>query len=134
MTRIQIQRCTKKCIFWDILCVLCVFVVNDSVVAGGRRVRLWDGEQITGQILDITKDTVRLRTAWAARLELPRAAVASVDPLPGWRTVAEENFRAGAKELAHTLAKPLARVASASTFRNREQWSCCFGKAIARGA
>ena len=62
-------------------------------VGGGRRVRLWDGEQITGQILDLNKETLRLRTAWAARLELPCAAVASIEPLPGWRTVLDENFR-----------------------------------------
>ncbi len=74
---------------------------------GGRRVHLRDGQIITGQILGLDKDTLTLRTAWAARIMLPRAAVASVDPLPGWRTVAEEDFRAGAKALTHTLAKPL---------------------------
>ncbi|HEY7315149.1 MAG TPA: hypothetical protein VH643_37730 [Gemmataceae bacterium] len=74
---------------------------------GGRRVRLRDGQIITGQIVGLDKDTLTLRTAWAARLELPRIAVASVDPLPGWRIVAEERFRDGAKELTHTLANPL---------------------------
>jgi hypothetical protein len=59
---------------------------------GGRRLRLRDGELITGQFLGLNKDTVSLRTAWAARVELPRSAVMSVDPLPGWRTVAEEDF------------------------------------------
>ena len=60
---------------------------------GGRRVRLWDGEQIAGQILDLNKETLRLRTAWAARLELTRAAVASIEPLPGWRPLLDEDFR-----------------------------------------
>jgi hypothetical protein len=60
---------------------------------GGRRVHLWDGERISGQILELNKDTVRLRTAWAARLELPRTAVSSIEPLPGWRTIFEEDFR-----------------------------------------
>jgi hypothetical protein len=60
---------------------------------GGRRVHLWDGERISGQILELNKDTLRLRTAWAARLELPRAAVASIEPLPGWRTIFDEDFR-----------------------------------------
>lgn len=60
---------------------------------GGRRVHLWNGEHITGQILDVDKDTVRLRTAWAARLELPRAAVSSIDSLPGWRTIFDTDFR-----------------------------------------
>jgi hypothetical protein len=74
---------------------------------GGRRVRLRDGQRITGQILGVDANKLTMRTAWAARVELPREAVASIDPLPGWRTVAEEDFRAGAKELTHTLTKPL---------------------------
>jgi hypothetical protein len=61
--------------------------------AGGvRRLRLHDGEHITGQFLGLNKDTVGLRTAWATRIELPRSAVVSIDPLPGWRTIAEEDF------------------------------------------
>jgi hypothetical protein len=60
---------------------------------GGRRVHLWDGERISGQILDLNKDILRLRTVWAAQLELPRAAVASIAPLPGWRPIVDEDFR-----------------------------------------
>jgi hypothetical protein len=67
---------------------------------GGRRVHLWNGERITGQILELNKDTLRLRTAWAARLELPRSAVASIEPLPGWRTLLDEDFRRGPGEAA----------------------------------
>jgi hypothetical protein len=66
---------------------------------GGRRVRLWDGERVSGQILDLNQDILRLRTVWAARLELPRAAVASIEPLPGWRTIIDEDFR-------HKLGEP----------------------------
>ena len=43
--------------------------------------RLWDGECITGQLLELNKDTLRMRTAWAARLEMPRAAVAAIEPV-----------------------------------------------------
>jgi hypothetical protein len=64
---------------------------------GGRRVTLWDGQRITGQFLSLNKEKLVLRTAWAARLEVPRAAVASLDSLPGWRTVADEDFRDGVK-------------------------------------
>jgi hypothetical protein len=60
---------------------------------GGRRVRLSDGEQISGQIVELNKDILRLRTAWATRLELPRSVVASIEPLPGWRTIVDEDFR-----------------------------------------
>jgi hypothetical protein len=69
---------------------------------GGRRVHLWDGEQISGQILDLNKDTLRLHTAWAGRLELPRAVVASVTPLPGWRTILDEDFRGDLKTFTTT--------------------------------
>lgn len=71
---------------------------------GGRRVHLRDGERISGQILDIDKDTVRLRTAWAARLELPRAAVTSIEPLPGWRAIVDEDFRRKSGEPAALAA------------------------------
>jgi hypothetical protein len=88
-------------------------------VGGGRRVRLRDGQIITGQLLGLDKDTLTLRTAWAARLALPRAAVASIDPLPGWRTMAEEDFREGAKGLTHTPAKPLHAGRLGVNFRER---------------
>jgi hypothetical protein len=86
---------------------------------GGRRVRLRDGQIITGQFLGLDKDALTLRTAWAARLALPRAAAASIDPLPGWRTVAEENFAEGEKGLTHTLAKPLQAGRFGVNFRER---------------
>jgi hypothetical protein len=63
----------------------------------GRRVILRDGQRITGQIIALSKETLSLRTGWAARLELPRAAVAAIDSLPGWRTVVDEDFHAGLK-------------------------------------
>ncbi len=69
---------------------------------GGRRVLLRDGERITGQILGLDDNTVTMRTAWAARIELPRAAVASIDPLPGWRIVADEEFHDGLKAFTTT--------------------------------
>ena len=62
---------------------------------GGRRVLLHDGQQITGRLLHLDKDTLSLQTAWAPRLDLPRGAIAAVTSLPGWRTLVEEDFRAG---------------------------------------
>lgn len=99
----------------SVLCLICLShplpALRDGEKApllfrggGGRRVVLWDGERISGQILELNKDTVRLRTAWAARLELPRAAVASIEPLPGWRTIFEEDFRRQAGEPAANAA------------------------------
>src|SRR5579875_1312619 len=117
---------------------------------GGRRVYLWDNQQITGQILDLNKDTLQLRTAWATRLELPRAAVASIGPLLGWRVVLDEDFRREQKgftttgspaimdaedgssaralwlrspgqSLTYTLTKPLAAGRVGINFQEREQ-------------
>lgn len=83
-------------------------------VGGGRRVQLRDGQQITGQLLGLDGEKLTLRTAWAERLELPRAAVASLDSLPGWRTVIDDDFRKGVHTFTtigqvrtHTLDKPL---------------------------
>jgi hypothetical protein len=87
---------------------------------GGRRVRLRDGERITGQLLELDENTVTLRTAWAARIELPRAAVASIEPLPGWRIVADDEFHDGLKaftttgEPALTEAQPRALLLRAA--------------------
>ncbi len=67
-------------------------------IGAGRRILLWDGEQITGQILDLDKDKLRVRTAWAERVEIPRAAVSSIDALPGWRTILHDDGKAFAAQ------------------------------------
>ncbi|MHB1422951.1 MAG: hypothetical protein ACYC3I_07115 [Gemmataceae bacterium] len=82
---------------------------------GGRRVYLWDSERITGQILDLNNKTLVLRTAWAKRLELPRAAVASIEPLPGWRLLLDEDFHGEPAALAAGL-----RLAGEPTFADVE--------------
>jgi hypothetical protein len=68
----------------------------------GVRVTLHDGQHIAGQLLALDDKTLSLWPAWAEKVELPRAAVASVTQLPGWRTVAVEDFRDGGK--AWTIA------------------------------
>ncbi len=67
-------------------------------LGAGRRILLWDGEQITGQIIDLDKDKLRLRTAWTDRLEIPRAAVSSIEALPGWRTILHDDAKAFATQ------------------------------------
>jgi hypothetical protein len=93
--------------------------------AGGRRVRLWDGEQISGQIFEVNKDTLRMRTAWAERLELPRAAAASIESLPGWRTIFEENdshlLRPAGPNWTYPLTTPLRAGRISVHFREQEQ-------------
>ncbi len=79
---------------------------------GGRRVRLRDGQIITGQLLGLSRDTLTLRTAWAAHIELPRTAVTSLDPLPGWRIVAEDDFRNGLSAFTATGEPALTQAGS----------------------
>jgi hypothetical protein len=71
-------------------------------VGAARRIHLRDGQQITGQLLSLDQDTLSFRTAWASRLDLPRAAVAAVTSLPGWRTGFWDDFRAGLKAFTTT--------------------------------
>jgi hypothetical protein len=66
-------------------------------VGAGHRVRLQDGQLLTGQLLSLNKESLRLRTAWAEQVELPRAAVAAVTHLPGWRTLVQDDFAEGLK-------------------------------------
>jgi hypothetical protein len=54
-----------------------------------------DGQQITGQLLDLDGEDLHLRTAWTDRLAIPRAALASLTGLPGWRMRFADDFTAG---------------------------------------
>jgi hypothetical protein len=63
----------------------------------GVRAILHDGQCIAGQLLSLDDKTLSLRPAWADKIDLPRAAVAAVIQLPGWRTVVEDNFADGGK-------------------------------------
>ncbi len=61
-------------------------------IAGGWRFLLLGGQQLTGDLLDLDAKTLRLRTAWASSLEVPRAAVLGVTTLPGWRPRFADDF------------------------------------------
>jgi hypothetical protein len=106
-----------------------------------RRVVLRDGQQCTGEFLGMDGNSLSLRTAWGGRLTLPRAALASLAPLPGWRPLLEDDFAslkawsvAGKPELgpegvaltapgqalAYTLAAPLAAGRIAVNFQAKD--------------
>jgi hypothetical protein len=70
----------------------------------GHRVRLQDSQVLTGQLLGLNQDALSLRTAWADKVELPRAAVAAVTHLLGWRTLFEDDFSDGVKAWTATGA------------------------------
>lgn len=57
-----------------------------------QRVVLRDGGSLTGALLDLDARAATLRTAWADRVTLPRAAVAAVTHPPGWVAAFLEDF------------------------------------------
>ena len=58
-----------------------------------HRVVLRDGQQLTGELLGLDAESLRLRTAWAARpLTLPRGAIVSLGHLPRQVTYFDEDF------------------------------------------
>jgi hypothetical protein len=75
-------------------------------IAAPHRVLFRDGQQLTGQLLGLDSDALTLRTAWADRLGVPRAAVAALVQPPGYRTLIEDDFRDGTRGWA-TTGKPV---------------------------
>jgi hypothetical protein len=57
-----------------------------------HRVLLPDGQRLTGALLGLDEQRLRLRTAWADDLTVPRSAVAAVTQLPGWDTFYADDF------------------------------------------
>lgn len=61
-------------------------------------VRLRDGQQLTGELLRLDSDELRLATIWTAKaLSVPRARIAAVTHLPGFVTVLHDDFEAEPK-------------------------------------
>jgi hypothetical protein len=75
-------------------------------VGGGHRVHLHDGQHLTGELLALKDEVVVLRTAWAERLNIPRAGIVGIAPLPGWRTVFADDLSGESKALSIT-GKPV---------------------------
>src|SRR5260370_34206788 len=69
-------------------------------VSVGHVVLLRTGERLTGQLLSLDGDTLRLRTAWSDKVDLPRSAIAALTQLPGLLTLFDDDFRGGAKACA----------------------------------
>jgi hypothetical protein len=59
------------------------------------RVHLSDGQRLTGSLIDLDGDALRLRTSWGPRVEIPRAAAASLTSLPGQRLLFLDDFTTG---------------------------------------
>jgi hypothetical protein len=66
--------------------------ISPLQVFGARRITLSDGETLTGPLLEIGPDSLQIRTAWAKRLIVPRAMVASATQLPGWQPIFDDDF------------------------------------------
>jgi hypothetical protein len=57
-----------------------------------HRVTLPHGQVLTGQLLGLDRERLRLRSAWAEDLTVPRSAVAAVMQPPGWDTFFAADF------------------------------------------
>lgn len=63
-----------------------------------HRVVLRDGQRLTGQLLGLDADAVKIQTVWAEKpLTLPRAWVAEISHLPGFVTFFDDDFEDGLK-------------------------------------
>jgi hypothetical protein len=62
------------------------------LTARGHRILLPHGQGVTGQILSLDEQRLRLRTAWTDNLAIPRSAVSAVTQLPGWNTFFADDF------------------------------------------
>jgi len=61
-------------------------------------VSLRDGQLLTGELLVVDADELRLATIWSARpLSIPRSRIAAVTQLPGFVTVFHDDFETDAK-------------------------------------
>lgn len=65
------------------------------LVGRAHRVLLPDGQALTGQLLGLDGECLRLRTVWAAALAIPRPAVSAVTQLPGWNVFFADDFGPG---------------------------------------
>jgi hypothetical protein len=61
-------------------------------VGSGHCVLLDNEQHLTGVLLVLKDDVLTLRTAWAQCLNIPRARIVGITPLPGWRTVFEDDL------------------------------------------
>lgn len=58
-----------------------------------HRITLTDGQHITGELIEVSANTVRVQPAWAEKpLAIPRSAVLAISHPPGEITLFEEDF------------------------------------------
>jgi hypothetical protein len=87
----------------DLHAVRCITGPLSPLLAGRvHRVLLPHGQLLTGQILDLDEQRLRLRTVWADRLSIPRGAVTAVTQLPGSDVFFAPEFAADLKGWTRT--------------------------------
>ena len=57
-----------------------------------HRVLLVDGQVLHGEVLALDADQLTLKTAWTAKLCIPRGAVMMISPQPGWQPLFLDDF------------------------------------------
>jgi hypothetical protein len=92
------------------------------------RATLADGQHVTGELLKLDGERVRLRPAWSERIELTRHAVVALAHPPGFRTVFADDLANGAKAwkatgdtLSYDLPTPLEAGRLGVTFQEKDK-------------
>jgi hypothetical protein len=78
-----------------------------SLFGAPLRIHLGRDQGVTGELLDLDDKSVRVRTFWSDRVQLPRRAVVAVTQLPGRVTVFQEDFDADPLRLQLTASPRL---------------------------
>jgi hypothetical protein len=66
-------------------------------IAAAHRVTLPGGQFLTGEFLSLDEKQLRMRTAWAGELSIPRDRVLSILHAPGYATFFQDNFEGDLK-------------------------------------
>lgn len=85
------------------------------------QVVLCDDQHLTGELLELGKEQVKLRTVWREALTIPRSAAAAVKQAPGFVTIVLDDFE---KDLKSWRVKGVPRLSPARHVSGRQ--SLCF--------
>jgi hypothetical protein len=75
---------------------------HPTLIGAPLRVQLSNSQFVTGELLELSQKSIKLRTSWSAALQLPRSAVDGLTHLPGFITIFSEDFESDRERLALT--------------------------------
>jgi hypothetical protein len=101
------------------------------------RMLLPDGQQVTGELLKLDGERVRLRPAWSERVDLKRDAMIALTQPPGYRTLfaddltnATKAWKTDGDALTYELSAPLEAGRVGVTFQEKDKSGRCQFEAV----